>query len=57
MKIERRWRGNEDREKWEEITEERAAKELANAWGSKAVKILTRDTKLETRFAFYQIVD
>jgi hypothetical protein len=57
MKIERAWKCTGGLEAWQEITEERAGMDLANAHGDKAVEKLTTEKKLETRFAEYRIVE
>lgn len=59
MKFERQWFGQPGKgdDPWKEIDEERAARDLANAHGDKAVEKLKKEKKLETRFGRYRIVE
>jgi hypothetical protein len=55
MKIERSWKNpSKGDDPWTEITEERAAMDLANAHGDNAVEKLKKEGTLETRFGNYR---
>jgi len=54
-KFERAWIGKlGNLEPWKEISEDRAARECANAHGDDATKKLKGGETLETRFAHYR---
>jgi hypothetical protein len=59
MKIERAWKngGNKADDPWTEITEDRAARDLANDHGDDAVEKLRQEKTLETRFGKYRVVE
>ncbi len=57
-KIERAWKGKQGGlEGWNEISEDRANRDLANAHGDNAVEKLKKEKKLETRFAEYRVAE
>ena len=60
MKIERSWKATSPQSKddpFVEITEDRAACELANAHGENAIEKLKAEKVLETRFGVYRITE
>lgn len=59
MKIERSWINGSGKpnDPWTEITEERAAMDLANKYGETALKELAEKKALETRFGLYRVVE
>lgn len=55
MKIERSWKNpNKGDDPWEEISEDRASRDLAKAHGADAVAKLKKEGTLETRFGNYR---